>query len=78
MATKIKLMKLLQEMHALAEMGRRHPSSKPSPLYLLQLRSHMAQTSRSKLRLMVRVDLKDSMDLPHPVKISHIEPGSAQ
>ncbi len=78
MATRIKLMKFLQEMHAFAELGRRHPSPKSTPLFLLQLRSHMAETSRSKLRLIVSVDLKDSIDLPHPVKISHIKDGSAK
>ena len=75
MATKIKLMKLLQEMHAFAELGRRAPSPRTSPLFLLQLRSHMAQTSRSKLRLVVKVNLEDMLDMPHPVKISHIKSG---
>lgn len=77
MATKIKLMKLLQEMHGLAELGRRRPATKSSPLFLLQLRSHMAETSRSKRRLIVSIDLKDSLDMPHPVRINHIKNGSA-
>jgi hypothetical protein len=78
MATKIKLLKLLQEMHAFAEIGRRHPLPKPSPLFLLQLRSHLAETSRPKRRLTVSVDLKDSLDLPHPVRITHVKPDSAE
>ena len=78
MATKIKLLKLLQEMHAFAEIGRRHPLPKPSPLFLWQLRSHLAETSRPKRRLMVSVDLKDSLDLPHPVRITHVKPNSAE
>jgi hypothetical protein len=76
MATKIKLLKLLQEMHAFAEMTRRHPTPRSSPLYLLQLRSHLAETSRPKGRLMVSIDLKDSLDMPHPVRINHIKPDS--
>ena len=76
MATKIKLMKLLQEMHAFAELGRRPPGTKQSPLFLLQLRSHMAETSRAKGRLLVSVDLKDTLEMPHPVKINHIKTGS--
>ena len=76
MATKIKLMKLLQEMHAFAEIGRRNPAPKPSPLYLMQLRSHLVQTSRPRRRLAIRVDLRDSLDLPDPVKITHLKPGS--
>jgi hypothetical protein len=78
MATRMKLMKLLQEMHAFAELGRRNPAPKNSPLFLLQLRSHMAQTNHSRLRLVVNVDLADRLDFPHPVKISHIKPGSAK
>ncbi|MFO1478260.1 MAG: hypothetical protein U1F98_16625 [Verrucomicrobiota bacterium] len=74
MATKIKLMKLLQEIHAIAEIGRRNPMPKPSPLFLLQLRSHMAETSRPRKRLLVSIDLKDSLELPHPVRINHIAP----
>jgi hypothetical protein len=75
MATKMKIMKLLQEMHAFAELERRHPASRTSPLFLLQLRSHMAETSRSKRRLIVSIDLRDSLDMPDPVKINHIKPG---
>jgi hypothetical protein len=78
MATKIKLMKLLQEMHAFAEIGRRHPMPKASPLFLVQLRSHLAETSRPKRRLIVNVDLKESLDLPHPVRINHVKPDSTQ
>lgn len=72
MATKIKLMKLLQEMRGLAELNRRHPAPRPSALYLWQLRSHMAETSHSRRRLLVTIDLKESLDLPHPVKINHL------
>ena len=75
MATKIKMMKLLQEMHAFAEIGRKNPAPKPSPLYLLQLRSHL-QSSRPRRRLAIRVDLRDSLNLPNPVKITHIKPAS--
>ena len=77
MATKIKLMKLLQEMHAFAELGRWHTASKPSPFFLLQLRSHLSETSRSRRRLVIRTDLKDSLDMPHPVRINHVKEESA-
>lgn len=78
MATKIKFLKLLQEMHAFAEMKRPRPAPKPTPLYLMQLRAHMAATSRPKRRLLVSIDLKDTADLPHPVRITHVKPDSAQ
>jgi len=78
MATKIKLLKLIQEIHAFAEITRRQPAPRSSPLYLVQLRSHMAETSRPKRRLLVSIDLKDSLDLPHPVRINHLRPDSAE
>lgn len=74
MATKIKLMKLLQEMRGFSEMGRRPSAHRPSTLYLLQLRSHLTETSRSKRRLIVAVDLRDTLNIPHPVKINYIKP----
>ena len=69
-------MKLLQEMHAFAELGRRPAPPRTSPLFLLQLRTHLSETSRSKRRLVVSVDLKDSLEMPYPVKINHITPDS--
>lgn len=75
MATKVKMMKFLQEIRGLAEFGRRYPTPKPSPFFLLQLRSHVAETSHSKRRLVITVDLKDHPDIPHPVKINHVSQG---
>jgi hypothetical protein len=74
MATKVKLMKFLQEMRGFTEFGRRHFSPRPSPLYLLQLRSHLSETSRSRRRLIISVDPKDSDNIPHPVKINYLKP----
>jgi hypothetical protein len=37
----------------------------------------MAETSRSRRRLVIRTDLKDSLDLPHPVRINHVKEESA-
>ena len=76
MATKVKMMRFLQEIRGLTELGRRYPTpTKASPLFLLQLRSHMAETSHSKQRLVITVDLKDQPDIPHPVGIRHVSSG---
>ena len=77
MATKVKLMKLLQEMRGFSELGRRFPAPS-SPLYLLQLRSHLAETTHAKRRLIITVDLKDMSALPHPVQINHVQPSSPE
>jgi hypothetical protein len=74
MATKVKLMKFLQEIRGLSEMCRRLPAPKPSALYLMQLRSHMAEASHARRKLTVTIDLKDSATLPHPVKINYVKP----
>jgi hypothetical protein len=75
MATKIKMLKFLQERTAFTELNRR-PAAKPSALYLMQLRQHMLQTSIPKRRLVVRIDPKQNPCIPHPVKILHVKPPS--
>ena len=72
MATKVKLMKFLQEMRGFSEMSRLHPAPKPSALFLMQLRAHMRETSQSRRRLVISIDLKDTPDIPNPVKITHV------
>jgi hypothetical protein len=72
MATKDKLMRLLQEVRGLAELTNPHPSMRePSPLFLLQMRSHLAETSRSKRRLIVNVD--ELAEFPQTIKITHLK-----
>jgi hypothetical protein len=73
MATKVKLMKFLQEIRGLVEISRRHPTPRPTALFLMQLRSHMMDTNRSKRRLLITIDLKDREDIPNPVKITHVK-----
>ena len=76
MATKDKFMRLLQEVRGLAEIKRHQPLSKQSPLFLMQLRSHLTSTSRPKDRLVVAVDMKEMMNFPSPVKITHLKADS--
>ena len=77
MATKIKMLKFLQERTAFAELSKR-PAAKPSALYLMQLREHVLHTSVPKRRLVIRVDPKQNPTLPHPVKILHVKPGDGK
>lgn len=72
MATKVKMLKFLQEMRGFSDLSRGFPPHRHSPLFLLQLRSHLAETSRPKRRLLISVDLKDPPDIPAPVKITHL------
>jgi len=76
MATKDKLMRLLQEVRGLAEMRRPHPAPKSSPLFLLQLRSHINDLSRSRYRLVISVDAEEAVQFPEPVQITHLKTDS--
>jgi hypothetical protein len=79
MATKVNLMKFLQEMKGFSEFGKRHPAPpRRSPLYLFQLRSHVAEASGRRRRLEIATDPKDYLTLPNPVKISFATPTAAE
>ena len=70
MATKIKMLKLLQEADALAEMDRRPP--RPA-LYMMGTRTRAFQPSLPRRRLPIRIDPRD-YSLPIPVKIILLKP----
>ena len=72
MATKEKIMRLLQEMRGLADITRRHPAPKPSPLFLMQLRSHLTNTNRPRHRLVIGGNISEAAHFPIPVKITHL------
>jgi len=72
MATKIKMMKLLQEIRGFAQITNRRPQPKPPGLFLMQLRSHVLQSTFPRRRLVIPIDLQEPLDIPHPVKITHL------
>lgn len=76
MATKDKLMKLLQEMRGLSEMKRPQLPAKATPLFLAQLRSHLNSTSRPRRRLFIQSDLHEAHCFPQPVEIIHLKSDS--
>lgn len=72
MATKINMLKLMQEINGMAEMNRR-PAPQP-PLYPMQLRPRTFQTALPRHRLPIRIDPKDQVSTATPVKITFIKP----
>ena len=72
MATKVRLMKLLQEIRGYAQISQRRQQPKPPGLFLLQLRSHLNQPARRR-RLIVPIQMHENPDIPNPVKITIIE-----
>src|SRR5438105_7894141 len=71
MAAKVKLMKLLQEIRGLAEITARRPQPRAPGLFLIQLRSHLIHTTHP-LRKRIMVDAQGEVDIPAPVKITHL------
>jgi hypothetical protein len=71
MATKVRLMKLLQEIRGYAQISQRRQQPKSPGLFLLQLRSHLNQPPRRR-RLIVPIQMHENPDIPSPVKITII------
>jgi hypothetical protein len=69
MATKMRVMKLLQEIRGLAQVTQRRPQTKAPGLFLLQLRSHVNQATSRRQRLIIPVQMHERPDIPNPVKI---------
>jgi hypothetical protein len=74
MATKMRMMKLLQEIRGFADITNRRPPSRQPGLFLIQLRSHIFNTSQSSRRRTIVVEMQEQPDIPHPVKITHLQP----
>lgn len=74
MATKMKLLKMLQEVKGLAQVTNRRPAPRPPMIYLMQLRSQNTPPHLPKRRLAIEKG-KDTSHVPLPIKINHIHPG---
>ena len=73
MATKIKLMRLLQEVHGHAQITNRRPAPRQTTLYLMQLRERSAEVHSPKRRLAVTTDSNENANTPLPIKIHHVQ-----
>ena len=74
MATKIRVLKLLQEVKGYAQITNRRPAPRPPLLYLMQMRAHPVPDDLPKHRLTVEADPKAFADGPLPIKINHVKP----
>ena len=73
MATKIKVLKMLQAVKGYAQISNRRPAPRPPLLYLMQLRSHPAPPDFPRHRLIVEADTKAFAKGPLPIKINHVK-----
>jgi hypothetical protein len=67
------MLKLLQEIRGFAEIARRRPMPRLPGLMMMQMRSQVTQAALPKRKLTVQMDVKDRLDIPHPVKINHVK-----
>jgi hypothetical protein len=74
MATKVRLMKLIEEVRGYAQITNRRPAPRPPVLYLMELRAHAAQNDIPRRRLDVATDARENPTRPLPIKITHISP----
>lgn len=74
MATKVKLMKLIEEVRGYAQITNRRPAPRPPVLYLMELREHANTVQAPKRRLNVTIDGRENHNVPDPIKITHVSP----
>lgn len=70
MATKVNLMKLLQEMRGMSEMRKLQSGAKPSPLLWMQLRRvpRSGRNARQRIPVVVATDERNSLPDPVPIR----------
>jgi len=71
MATKVKLLKLVQEMRWLAQLTSRRSQPGPIGPLLLQSRSAARRAAAARQKRTIRIAMQDPPDIPNPVKITH-------
>ena len=72
MAARVLMMKLIQELHGLAEFTNRRPQPQSPLLAMIQLRARMSQGKLPPRRHSLPIQVTELADLPHPVKITHL------
>ena len=70
MATKMKLLKMMQEVKGIAQITNRRPAPRPPLLYLMQLRSQVAPANTPRRRVVIEAA---ALTAPLPIKINHIK-----
>ena len=78
MATKMKLLKMMQEDKGLAQITNRRPGPRPSVLYLMQLREQMPDSPAiPKRRLVISTESADPSAVSFTIRINHINMGDS-
>ena len=72
MATRMNMMKLLQEIRGMAQVTNRRPLTRTSLVLALQIRPPALRNAKTRQRRTIRISMQDPLDIPHPVKIKHL------
>ena len=72
MATRMNILKLMQEIHGFARITHRRPQPRPPGLFLMQIRANGLPTALPKRKLNIVIQMQEPADIPHPVKINHL------
>jgi hypothetical protein len=75
MAAKLRLIRLMQQVRAHAQVTNRRPAPRPAMPYLMQLRERVAPARMPSRRLFVSTDAQAADHTPLPIKINHIREG---
>lgn len=74
MTTKVRQIKLLSNIREVEQPPMKRTPLKPVMLYLMELRSHPAETVFPKKKLLIPIELSESATMPQPVKITQLTP----
>lgn len=72
MATRMKMLKLLQEMRGFAELTNRRRIARDPALFTMQLRSHVLRATNTRRKHTILINMQEPHDIPHAVKIVHL------
>ena len=78
MATRVNMMKMLQQARGMAELTGPKPQPRPLGPLLLQVRAPKWKSIGARQKRIIRIDMQDPPDIPRPVAILHLDSDAPQ
>jgi hypothetical protein len=72
MATRMNMMKLVQEIRGLAQITNRRPQHRSPAPPILQVHPPNRRGAGAKRKKVIQIHVREKPDIPHPVKITFI------
>ncbi len=73
MATRMNMLKLVQEMRGLAQITNRRPLPRHPVPAVLDVRPPNRRGAAFKRKRLIQIHVQDPPDIPHPVKITYLD-----